>query len=127
MRRSFLRRHRTWRGIYIDLWTLPHVISGAIIAHLALLAHMNYSTAFWMTLAIGVGWELMERLTGLSRTEAYRNSLADIVGAQIGFVIGWWLFTHLTNPIFEPILVLVLFGLFCLICFFGYRAFKYYG
>jgi len=88
---------------------------------------IEYAAAFWMTLSISIGWELIERITRLSRTEAYTNSLADIVGAQIGFMAGWWLFTHVTSPAFGSFVILFLSALFCLICVLGYRAFKYYG
>lgn len=88
---------------------------------------MNYDTAFWMTLSIGIGWELVERITRLSRTEAYTNSLSDIVGAQLGFVAGWWMFARITNETFALVAALFLCALFGLVCLFGYRAFKYYG
>lgn len=127
MHKPFLYRRSTWRGTYADLWTLPHVISGFFIAYITLFLHTEYWTAFWMALSIGIGWELVERVTRLSRTEAYTNSIFDIVGAQLGFVAGWWLFTRIANPTFELLGVLFLCLLFCIACFFGYRAFKYYG
>ncbi|MBY0472670.1 hypothetical protein K2Q00_00070 [Patescibacteria group bacterium] len=127
MHRPFLYRRSTWRGRYADLWTLPHVISGFFIAYVTYLMPMEYGSAFWMTFSIGIGWELLERITRLSRTEAYTNSLSDIVGAQLGFVAGWWLFAHITNPAFASVVILLLCALFCLVCLFGYRAFKYYG
>ncbi len=113
--------------MFFDLWTLPHVISGSAIAYVSLFAHMEYSSAFWMALSIGIGWELLERITRLSRTESYTNSLADIVGAQLGFVLGWWLFTRLSNPVHEWVLLAITCVLFIFVCFLGYRAFKYYG
>jgi hypothetical protein len=127
MARPFLFRHSTWRGTFVDLWTVPHVISGLVISYLALLAHMSYDTAFWMALSVGIGWELIERITRLSRTEAYTNSLSDIVGAQLGFIGGWWLFSHLASHMFGLIIILAISALFSIICLFGYRAFKYYG
>ncbi len=127
MHRRFLYRRSTWRGNYGDLWTLPHVISGFFIAYVTFLFHVEYGTAFWMALSIGIGWELVERITRLSRTERYTNSLADIAGAQLGFMAGWWLFARIANPTFELLAVLVLAAFFCTICLFGYRAFKYYG
>ncbi len=127
MHRPFLYRRSTWRGTYGDLWTLPHVLSGFFIAYVTFLMPMEYVAAFWMTLSIGIGWELVERITRLSRTEAYTNSVADIVGAQLGFMAGWWLFARITNPVFELLAILFLCALFCLVCFLGYRAFKYYG
>lgn len=80
-----------------------------------------------MALTIGIGWELVERITRLSRTEAYTNSLSDIVGAQLGFVAGWRLFVYIANPIFSLGILLLLCVLFGLVCLLGYRAFKYYG
>lgn len=127
MSTPFLYRRSTWRGTFFDLWTLPHVISGMLIAHVALIFEMSFGAAFWMALAIGVGWELFERITHLSRTEAYTNSLGDIVGAHVGFMMGWGLFSYITDGQNTMIVVLLLCALFALICFFGWRAFRYYG
>jgi len=88
---------------------------------------MEYATAFWMTLSIGIGWELVERITRLSRTEAYTNSLSDIVGAQLGFMAGWKLFSYFADAKLSLILILSMCAVFCVVCLFGYRAFKYYG
>jgi hypothetical protein len=109
------------------VWTLPHLISGVALAYLAFMQHIEYGTAFWVALTVGIGWEVLERITRLSRTEAFTNSISDIIAAQLGFVAGWRIFMYLGDPKLATISILALCAVFGVICLFGYRAFKYYG
>ncbi len=127
MTRPFLYRHNTWRGAFVDLWTSAHAISGIVLAYAAMQISIEFGTAFWMTLSIGFGWELLERVTHLSRTEAFANSFSDIAAAQLGFVAGWWVFNNFQDSSVALVMILGLGIIFTLVCFFGYRAFKYYG
>lgn len=126
MARWFNRRS-TWRGTYIDLWTVPHLISGIIIGFLIYFFHISFSVGFWIALCIGIGWELFERITRLSRTEAYTNSVSDIIAAQLGFCASFYLLQRFNNPSLEAAVVTILCALFGVLCLLGYRAFKYYG
>jgi hypothetical protein len=127
MRKPFLQRHSTWRGKYVDLWTVPHIISGIVIAYLVYFADIKFDVGFWIALTIGIGWELFERVTRLSRTEAYTNSLCDIITAQIGFVVAFLLLQKFNSPTTEGIIIFTLCIAFGILCLLGFRAFKYYG
>lgn len=127
MTKPFLERRSTWRGKYVDLWSVPHAISGVIIAYLVYFAGITFSIGFWIALSIGIGWELFERITRLSRTEAYTNSLGDIVCAQAGFVIAFLLLQKFNSPGTEGIIIFALCIAFGILCLLGFRAFKYYG
>lgn len=127
MSKPFLQRRTTWRGKYIDLWTVPHVISGVVIAYLIYFANITFSIGFWIALSIGIGWELFERITRLSRTEAFTNSLGDIVTAQLGFVVAFLLLQKFNSPGAEGVVIFILCTIFGILCLLGYRAFKYYG
>ena len=127
MSKPFLQRRSTWRGKYVDLWTVPHVISGIVIAYLVYFANIPLTIGFWIALTIGIGWELFERITRLSRTEAYTNSLGDIVTAQIGFVVAFLLLEKFNSPSTEGVIVFALCVAFGILCLLGFRAFKYYG
>jgi len=122
-----LHRRSTWRGKYVDLWSIPHVISGIVIAYLVFFAGIKFDVGFWIALSIGIGWELFERVTRLSRTEAYTNSLGDIVCAQIGFVAAFLLLQKFNSPAAEGVIIFILCAIFGILCLLGYRAFKYYG
>ncbi len=127
MTKPFLNRRSTWRGKYIDLWTLPHIISGVVIGYLLYFFNVSFGVGFWVALSVGIGWELFERITRLSKTEAYTNSLGDIVAAQVGFVAAFYLLQKFNSPSTENIVIFVLCAVFGVLCLLGYRAFKYYG
>ncbi|MCX6819681.1 MAG: hypothetical protein NT019_00095 [Candidatus Adlerbacteria bacterium] len=127
MSRKFLQRRSTWRGKYVDLWSVPHVISGVVIAYLLFFFDFSFYVSFWIALSIGIGWELFERITRMSRTEAYTNSLGDIATAQLGFVAAFFLLQKFNSPSMEKIIILVLCVVFGALCLLGFRAFKYYG
>ncbi|MEI6863866.1 MAG: hypothetical protein WCK46_00630 [Candidatus Adlerbacteria bacterium] len=127
MARKFLQRKSTWRGTYVDLWSVPHVISGVVIAYLLFFFDFSFYVSFWIALSIGIGWELFERITRLSRTEAYTNSLGDIVAAQAGFGAAFFLLSKFNSPSTEKIIILALCVVFGILCLLGFRAFKYYG
>ncbi len=122
-----MKRRSTWRGTYIDLWSVPHVISGVVLGYLAYFSSLSFWNGFWIALSVGIGWELFERITRLSRTEAYTNSLGDIVCAQAGFVAAFLLLQKFNNPATEKFVVIALCIIFGILCLLGFRAFKYYG
>jgi hypothetical protein len=127
MSRSFFERTSTWRGTYIDLWTVPHLISGVIIGYLLYFFSVGFWVAFWIALSIGIGWELFERISELSRTEAYTNSVCDIIAAQAGFLAAYFLLEKFNSPSAEAPIIFILCAVFGILCLLGYRAFKYYG
>lgn len=127
MHRPFLSRRTTWRGNYIDLWTVPHLISGVIVGYLIFFFGIGFNSGFWIALSIGIGWELFERITHLSHTEAYTNSIGDIVVAQAGFAAAFYLLQKFNSPATEALIIFVLCAAFGILCILGYRAFKYYG
>lgn len=113
--------------MYIDLWTVPHVISGVVIGYLVFFFNIPFWNGFWVALSIGIGWELFERITRLSRTEAYTNSLADIAAAQIGFIAAFLLLQKFNSPAAEGVVIAILCATFGALCLLGWRAYKYYG
>ncbi|HVY72989.1 MAG TPA: hypothetical protein VG984_03000 [Candidatus Paceibacterota bacterium] len=124
---KFLNRRSTWRGNYIDLWTIPHFISGIVIGYIIFFFDIEFVSGFWIALSIGIGWELFERITHLSRTEAYTNSLSDIVAAQIGFVGAYCFLEKFNSPTTEAPIIIFLCVTFGALCLLGWRAYKYYG
>lgn len=124
---KFLNRRSTWRGDYIDLWTVPHLISGIVIGYVLYFFDVSFGSGFWIALSIGIGWELFERITRLSRTEAYTNSVSDIVAAQIGFVGAYYALLKFNSPSTEGPIVIFLCIAFGVLCLLGWRAYKYYG
>jgi hypothetical protein len=76
---AFLRTHRdTWWGTerkYLDLWSIPHVIGGALFG--------VFGIGFVWVLAVTVWWECVESISRVY--EHPTNRVTDVIIA----VVGW--------------------------------------
>lgn len=93
---SFMRRH-WWERPYIDLWTIPHTLMGALVAAAA----VYWGWANWVgpavVIALALVWELIEHVTGISRVEAFSNKVSDVVAAVIGYGLGLIAFRYINS------------------------------
>ena len=121
----FMSDRRLWEGRYVDLWSIPHVISGALIAF----ALMRLGFGFWSGLALSAalasGWELFEQFTALSSTEYASNSLMDIVFGVLGYLLFRW-FAVLNTHAVRAEVSYVLLGAFVVLVLFGWASYVRY-
>lgn len=106
--RFVFRRTDIWReGKYIDLWSVPHVLSGMGLGF-APLIFAGPPVLLWLAaLALLVAWEVFEASVGI--VEQRTNSVVDVIIGMIGFAFIWvllpmmsfensvWLFGLLTS------------------------------
>jgi len=116
---NILTSRALWEQPILDLWTVPHFLSGIIIALLIRYKNINLWFGFFISLILSILWEISEHFLSLSRAEYFSNQIADIVFAQIGFLVGVFLLKqkakksgllHTTSIMVGVFLVLVLFG-----------------
>ena len=94
-------------GKYIDLWTIPHIMAGIILAGLINL----FGVHFWLNIIIStlimIGWEFFE-LYALDVHEQFTNKIMDVVTGIFGFLVMYWFIVKYTiGPIFPYLAVLI--------------------
>lgn len=80
---------KLWEGAFIDLWSIPHFITGAIIALIAVIFQVSFLTGFFVIMLISVAWELYEILANIY--EIGTNSVFDIVISLVAYSIFFYL------------------------------------
>jgi hypothetical protein len=127
MFRHLVNTNVYWRGTWFDLWSIPHVFFGFIIALGASLIGFDEVAAYSITASLALVWEIFERLTDISKTETPVNSLTDILFALVGFGVGI-LFLELvknTNVRFSFFVFSII--IWALINLLGWFAHRYYA
>ena len=123
----FVTGYSEWRGVFFDLWTISHIIAGAFIAYVVLIQKWSQGTYFWYAFSIGVVWEVFERITTISRTEPYTNSLADIVVTLVGYTLALYAFQKIENKMHKRITLTALCVIYAAIWVYGVSEFATYG
>lgn len=122
-----LKSRWLWQAPAIDLWTIPHTLSGILIAYASVSADAHFWIGFFITLSLATFWEWFEILTSLSKHEPKLNSVGDIIVAQIGYIAGFVLFQ---NHISEENSVLVVASatlIILIISTLGWASHRLYG
>lgn len=123
----FVTGYSEWRGVFFDLWSISHIIVGVFIAYGVLMQKWSQENFFWYAGAIAVGWELFERVTDISRTEPYTNSLSDIVVTLVGYVVALYAFQKIEHPLKRRATVATLCVIYIAIWIYGVSEFATYG
>ena len=75
-----------WKhGTYLDLWSIVHILSGALLASVCFYFGFNFFWSAVVTFFLVVLWELFEVL--LKINEPKKNMLMDIIIGMVGFYI----------------------------------------
>lgn len=107
---------------YLDLWAIPHLLSGAALAFLLLSLGGLRAFSYGITFLVLAGWELGESLFGI--TEARENSILDVVIGVFGFVLAYEIGRLFLGP--EAVTALFVFDVIVLLLltFFGWLDYK---
>jgi hypothetical protein len=79
-----------WKhGRHLDLWSVVHILSGALLAFSCYWLNLSFWTASLISLAALILWEVIEWLLGI--IEPSVNVTVDIVVGVFGFlVVAYW-------------------------------------
>ena len=121
----FMGARRFWEGRYVDLWSIPHVISGALIAFALIRLGFGFWSGLALVAALASGWELFERFTTLAKTEYPSNSLMNIVFAVLGYLLFRW-FAVLNARAMRVGVSYVLLAAFVVLVLFGWASYVRY-
>ncbi len=102
-------KYGIWKkGKYIDLWSLNHLLSGALLARISLFIGVSFwlgfSTAFMLMLA----WEIYEVIRHIE--ESIENKILDMVLGIFGFLITYYIQTMMgftSSTVFFVIILIV--------------------
>ena len=76
-------------GKYVDFWSIPHIIIGALLAWLFCFFGLNFYINFMISFLIMFGWEFFE-LYVLHAEEYFPNKVMDVVTGLIGFFVMYY-------------------------------------
>jgi len=75
-----------WKhGTYIDLWSIVHLLSGALLASVCYFLGFSFFWSAVITFALVVFWEWFEVIIKIN--ESRKNVLMDIIIGMAGFYI----------------------------------------
>lgn len=109
-----------WReGDYLDLWSVPHLLSGMAVALILFLFGFATNAAFIIAFLLLVAYEMFEVIVKIEETRW--NRTLDVVVGMMSFTPTFVLASHFTNlqVLATCVVVLVLDGV---LSFFGWRA-----
>lgn len=114
-----LIRRDIWReGEYLDLWSVPHFLSGMCVGFLLFFLDFDFRSAFIIALLMLIAYEMFEVIAQIEETRM--NSFLDVVVGMSSFLL-----TFIYAPHFPPEKVLLVFGIAlvtdAILSFFGWR------
>ena len=125
MLNALLRNRRLWEAPLLDLWSIPHFISGSLIAYCVFYLDISVWLGLGLSIVIAIAWELFEIATNISAVEHKINGASDLVLAQLGYGAGFWLFS--AYPALALGIVSCLALVFVAMCALGWASHHWYG
>lgn len=111
----------SWReGRYWDLWSITHIVTGAIFAVAGELIGLSLFVTFVIAVLLMSAWELFE--TVIQVLEGPENRILDIIVGIIGFLIILPFLPSEQNA--QALLLMVLIVLVGMLEFLGWRAYR---
>ncbi len=122
-----LKNRRLWERPILDAWSIPHALSGALVAYALVQLDFN----LWLGLLVGIAvaslWELFEKITHLSDVEHSTNAWSDIIVAQAGYGLGVWIFTAYAGTGIATAILVIVGIIFAATCTLGWLSHHWYG
>lgn len=116
-----MKKFDIWsEGKYIDMWSIPHVLSGVILAILFNSLGMGLGLNFILSTIIMTWWEFFE-WRFMNVHEYITNKIMDVVTGIIGFMITYPLLIKYGFSIILPYFLFMIFA-FLVLNFLGLQA-----
>lgn len=114
-----------WKhGRYVDLWSLVHVLTGALLAIGCYGLGYGFWTATTLSFALLIAWELFE--WAIRIIEPSMNVAVDIAVGILGFLLGAYWHYFLGHP-FDPLAFMGLLAGTLLLAGWGFLDFHFRG
>ncbi|PIR82298.1 hypothetical protein COU20_03130 [Candidatus Kaiserbacteria bacterium CG10_big_fil_rev_8_21_14_0_10_59_10] len=116
---TFVRTDMWREGKYLDLWSVPHLLSGVALGLAAFFVGFNPVPTFIIALLLLVGYEMFEAIAKIEETPI--NRTLDVVVGMASFTLAYYL-----APLFPPLQVgialVMVTAVDCVLSWFGWRA-----
>jgi len=114
-----------WEGAFIDMWSIPHFLTGVVIALVLVLLNTTFLTGFLITLFIATGWELFEITFKIY--EIPTNSIVDIILSLIAYSLFFYIPRWFSlDSKSTSILLYIMIVIFIILMILGWVAYRYY-
>lgn len=127
MLHTLLKNRSLWEAPLLDLWTIPHTLSGVLIAYGALLLGIDFWTGLLISFAIATLWEVFEVITRISDAEHHTNGASDIFVAQVGYCVGIWALSTEFGTSIDTLVITIVAIIFATLCVLGWLSHHWYG
>ena len=119
------KEYRDWweRRDGVDLWSVPHLLFGVLMAIAPPFIGISSHAAFITTVIASIAWEIFEKFTTVK--ESLENIVFDVTFSIVGFLVASTLL--LRYPTDRDVLVLaglVFLALYAFTIFSGWRAYR---
>ena len=109
-------------GKYVDLWTIPHILSGVIMAGSFYWLGFSFWPNIISSIILMIGWEFFE-LHFLGIHEHLSNKVMDVVTGIIGFFAMYgFIIKYSINKLTTPLSIIII--IFIFLNFWGYLAYE---
>lgn len=115
-----LVRTDPWReGEYLDLWSVPHFLSGMVVAFALYFLGFEARSAFVIAFLLLVGYELFEAVAEIEETRW--NRILDVVVGMLSFTPTFLLLPQIVTQ-YAIFAFVVVAGLDAVLSYLGWRA-----
>lgn len=118
------KKHLIWKnGKHLDLWTINHILSGALFGYVTFLFDMDMIFGLVLSLFLMIAWEFFERII-LKVVETWQNGVWDVVVGFIFFILIWIIAPYQSLGT-QTTIYLLLFVIFIIMELAGLISYKY--
>ena len=121
--RSKFSFHRTdiWReGVWIDLWSVVHILSGTVVGFCLYLFHFDAVVSAVLALVAFTGYELWEAMEQIE--EFLTNRFSDVVCGMAGYLFVMYILAPYVSRVLFFVSFAVLFVVDIVMSTYGWRA-----
>jgi hypothetical protein len=108
-------------GKYFDLWSINHILSGIVLAGLAIFVGVDFWLGLLIAFLIMLAWEIYELIKPIE--EFIENRVIDMIVGILGFVIIYPLFLEMDKILFTTSFITVT-SIFIFLELWGFVAYK---
>ena len=91
------------RKKYIDLWTVPHILTGTILASFFYWLQFDFLLNILISTILLISWEFIEYFIILDVKEKLSNSISDILAGWLGFSIMYFFILKFSFDLIYPL------------------------